>query len=126
MLLQGTEVKALREKAASLDEAYARITDDELWLIGCHIAPYAHGHAANHEPVHKRKLLVHGHEIRKWRNKVEQKGYTLIPLRIYFNSRGLAKITIALARGRVRADKREALKEREAKREMERAMRRKR
>lgn len=118
--LLGSEIKSLRDRAASLDEAYARIDNNEVWLIGCHIAPYSHAHAEGHEPLRRRKLLLHRREIRKLRPKVEQKGLTLVPTRIYFNERGLAKVTVALARGKTGADKRQTLKAREDKREIER------
>lgn len=123
LVLRGTEVKSLREQGASLDEAYAIIERDELWLIGCHISPYSHAHALNHEPLRRRKLLVHSHELRKLRPKVEQRGLTLVPLRIYFNERGIAKLTLALARGKTHGDKRQDLKKRQDRREMERAIR---
>lgn len=124
MVLVGTEVKALREKAVSLDESYARLDGNELWLIGCHISQYVHGAGMNHDPTRKRKLLVKAVEIGKLAPKVEQKGLTLVPLRIFFNERGIAKVTIALAKGKTHSDKRQSLKEREDKREMERATRR--
>jgi SsrA-binding protein len=126
MVLVGSEVKSLREKAVSLDEAYAFFTDDGLWLIGCHIAPYAKAHSAAHEPLRKRKLLIHTHQLHKIKPRVEQKGFTLVPLRIYFNERGIAKLELALARGKADHDKRQSLKAREDKREMDRAMRRRR
>ena len=122
--LLGSEVKSLRDRNASIDEAYLRIDGQELWLIGAHIAPYAFANTQNHEPLRKRKLLVHKHEIRKLRPKVEQKGLTLVPMRIFFNTRGLAKVTIALARGKTLGDKRQTMKTREHKREIDRAMRR--
>lgn len=122
--LQGSEVKSLREKNASIEEAYVRIDGGELWLVGAHINPYAFANTQNHDPVRKRKLLVHKAELRKLKPKVEQKGLTLIPLRIFFNDRGLAKVTVALARGKTMGDKRESIKAREAKREISRALRR--
>ncbi len=124
--LQGSEVKSLRERAVSLEEAYARIERSEVWLIGCHIAPYSHGHTRKHEPLRRRKLLLHAGQVRKLRPMVEQRGLTLVPLRIYFNRRGIAKLILALARGKKVADKRQALKQREHRREIERAMRRRR
>jgi len=108
----------------SLDEAYARIDNDVLWLVGCHIAPYSHAHTGQHEPLRKRKLLLHRQEMRKLRPKVEQKGLTLVPLDLHFNERGIAKVTLALARGKSTSDKRQDLKAREARREIDRAMRR--
>ena len=124
IVLRGTEVKSLRDKNASIEEAYARIEDDELWLIGSHIAAYSFAHAQNHEPLRRRKLLLHAREIRKLRPQVEQKGLTLVPLRIYFNERGIAKVSVALARGKTLGDKRRTLQAREHKREMDRATRR--
>ena len=123
ILLLGSEVKSLRDKNASIEEAYVRMDGGELWLIGSHINPYKFANTQNHDPVRKRKLLVHKTELRKIKPKVEQKGLTIIPLRIFFNSRGLAKVTIALARGKTIGDKRESIKAREHKREMSRALR---
>ncbi|UCC28978.1 MAG: SsrA-binding protein SmpB [Phycisphaerales bacterium] len=124
--LQGTEVKSLRNRAVSVEEAYARIMDGELWLIGCHIAPYKYGHTKNHEPLRRRKLLVHAREIKKLNYKVEQKGLTLVPLRVYFNQRGIAKVSLGLVRGKTLADKRQDLQARDHQREISRAMRRRR
>ncbi len=126
MVLLGTEVKSLRERDASIEEAYARIIDDELWLFGCHIASYKFSHAQNHEPLRRRKLLAHTREIRKIAHKVNQKGLTLIPLAVYFNARGVAKMTVGLVRGKQLADKRRALRDRDHEREINRAMRRRR
>ena len=126
LCLLGTEVKSLREKQASLEEAYARLGGSELWLINFHIGPYKFGTAGQHDSVRKRKLLMHAREIRKLQPKVEQKGLTLVPLRVYFNARGIAKVSVALARGKTSADKRESLKAREHRREIDRAMRRQR
>lgn len=125
IMLRGTEVKSLRDKNASIEEAYARIEDDELWLIGAHIAAYTFAHSQNHEPLRRRKLLIHAREIGKLRPQVEQKGLTLVPLRIYFNERGIAKVTVALCRGKTLGDKRRTLQTREHKREMDRALHRK-
>ena len=121
LVLRGTEVKSLRERACTLEEAYARLEGAELWLIGLHISPYSHGHSANHDPLRRRKLLLHRREIAKIKPKVEQRGLTLVPLRIYFNERGLAKVTIGLARGKRTADKRQDMRARDHKREMDRA-----
>ncbi len=123
ILLLGSEVKSLRDKNASIEEAYVRLDGGELWLIGSHINPYKFANTQNHDPVRKRKLLVHKAELRKIKPKIEQKGLTIIPLRIFFNTRGLAKVTIALARGKTIGDKRESIKTREHKREMSRALR---
>ena len=125
IVLRGTEVKSLRNKNASIEEAYARLEDGELWLIGSHIAAYSSAHAQNHEPLRRRKLLLHAREIRKLRPQIEQKGRTLVPLRVYFNERGIAKVSVALARGKTLGDKRRTLQTREHKREMDRALHRK-
>jgi SsrA-binding protein len=124
--LRGTEVKSLRNGAASIDEAYARIEDGELYLIGCHIAAYKYGHELNHEPLRRRKLLVHARQIDKLKARIDQKGLTLVPLKLYFNERGVAKVVLGLVRGKRFTDKREDLKARDHKREIDRAMRRKR
>lgn len=121
VVLQGSEVKSLRDRQASIEEAYCRVEKGELWLIGAHIAPYSHARTQVHEPNRQRKLLVHRAELRKLLPKVEQKGLTLVPLKLYFNDRGIAKITIGLARGKTHSDKRQSLKERDHKREMDRA-----
>lgn len=126
LVLRGTEVKSLRERDASLEEAYARIDRGELWLLDFHIAMYKFAHAANHNPTRRRKLLVHASQLRKLKPKVEQRGQTLVPIRVYFNDRGLAKVTIALVRGKKLADKRQALKTRDDKRDMQRALHRRR
>ncbi len=123
IVLRGTEVKSLRERNCSLDESYARLERGELWLVGFHINPYEQAGTANHEPMRRRKLLLHAREINKIRPKIEQRGLTLVPLRVYFNTRGLAKITIALAQGKTHGDKRQDQKTREHRREMDRAMR---
>ncbi len=124
MALKGTEVKSLRNRQASLEEAFARIQGEELWLFGCHINLYSQGNVQNHEPTRPRKLLAHKREIRKWIPQVKAKGLTIVPLDIHFNARGLAKITLALVRGKTYADKRQDIRKREHKREIERAMRR--
>ncbi len=124
MALRGTEVKSLRNRQASLEEAFARIQGEELWLFGCHINLYTQGNIQNHEPTRPRKLLAHKREIRKWIPQVQAKGLTIVPLEIHFNARGLAKITLALVRGKTFADKRQDMKKREHKREIDRAMRR--
>ncbi|MCO6436794.1 MAG: SsrA-binding protein SmpB [Phycisphaerae bacterium] len=122
--LTGTEVKSLREKAVSLDEAYARILGGELWLFDAHIASYRFGYGANHLPTRRRKLLVHARQLRKLVAATKQKGLTLVPVRMYFNERGMAKVEIALAQGKGKSDRREDLKAKDHRREMDRAMRR--
>lgn len=116
--LLGPEVKSLRAGLASIDEGYARLRGGELWLLGVHIAEYTDKGYAEHEPLRPRKLLVRKREIEKLKKQVERKGLTMVPLRIYFNDRNLAKVEIALARGKNVADKRQSVKEREAKREI--------
>lgn len=122
--LTGSEVKSLRSGKASLEEAYAMIRGGELFLRGCNISPYPMASYAPHVPTRERKLLLHRREIRKWESKVTLRGFTIVPLSIHFNDRGLAKITLALARGKAKSDKRSSLKEREHRREMDRAMKR--
>ena len=126
LVLTGTEVKSLRDKSVSIDEAYVRWEDAELWLVGCHIAAYRFGTTASHEPLRQRKLLARAREIHRIRTKVEQKGMTLVPLKMYFNARGIAKVLIGLARGKKLHDRREDLKARDHKREIERALRKRR
>lgn len=123
LALLGTEVKSLRAGQADLDGSYARVQNDQCWLIASKIAPYAQAGSANHDPDRKRKLLLHKVEIRKIRTKLEQRGFTLVPLKIYFNDSGLAKIELALARGKRKYDKRRAIDERTHKRDIERDMR---
>lgn len=124
IMLQGTEVKSLREGQGSLDESYARIDKGEIWLIGFHIGPYSHGRTQAHVPKRSRKLLLQRREIKKWEPKVIQRGLTLVPLEVFFNERGLAKVVLALVKGKTHRDKRESLKKADHKREMEQAMRR--
>jgi len=126
ILLTGTEVKSLRNGQCSLDEAFARIFDGEVWLYGCHIPPYQHGNVHNHDPLRRRKLLLHKRQIEKLVPKVREKGQTLVPLEVYFNDRGLAKVTLALAGGKTQRDKRQDIQKREAQREIDRALRRRR
>lgn len=123
IVLKGPEVKSLRDGRASFQDAYARLERGEVWLEGVHVSPYEQANRFNVDPVRPRKLLLHREEIRRLVGKVEEKGLTLIPLQIYF-SRGHAKVTLALARGRKLHDKREALRRREQEREARRAVRR--
>ncbi|HWK90022.1 MAG TPA: SsrA-binding protein SmpB, partial [Longimicrobium sp.] len=108
MVLQGTEVKSLRQGKANLADAYARLDRGELWLYNLHISPYEQGNRFNHDPLRPRKLLMHTRELRKLVGQVEQKGLTLVPLDIHF-SRGIAKVNLALVRGKKLHDKRETL-----------------
>ena len=112
----------MRAGRVNLKDAYGLVKDGELWLLNCHIGTYEHGNIYNHAPLRTRKLLVHKEEIRKLIGKTQQKGLTLIPLRIYFSKRGRAKIELALAKGKKQYDRRESIKAREAGREVERAI----
>lgn len=122
LVLRGTEVKSLREGKVNLRDSYASVDHEEVILHNCHITPYSHGNIMNHDPLRPRKLLLHRKEITKLLGKTQQKGLTLVPLRIYFTPRGKAKIEIALAKGKKQYDRRETIKNREAGREVERAM----
>jgi SsrA-binding protein len=119
--LTGTEVKSLRQGRANLSDAFARVENGEVWLHQLHISPYAQGNIQNHDPLRSRKLLLHRREILRLYARAVQKGYTLIPLRVYFRN-GVAKVEIAIARGRRQYDKRERIAEREAERRMARAL----
>ena len=122
IVLQGTEVKSIREGRVNLQDSYATVKGAEAFLHHCHISPYSHGNIMNHEPLRTRKLLLHRKEINKLLGKTQQQGLTLIPLRIYFSKRGLAKVELGLAKGKKQHDRRESIKTREATREVERAM----
>ena len=122
MSLLGTEVKSLRAGAADLAGSYARIDNEQCWLVGASIAQYEQAGARGHEPMRRRKLLLHKSEIHKIRGRLEQRGFTLVPLRIYFNDRGLAKIELALARGKRQYDKRKSIAERQQRRDIDRSM----
>ena len=123
MVLTGTEVKSIRGGRCNLRDGFVRIDSHEAWLENVHISPYAQGNVMNHEPMRPRKLLLHRKQIASLIGKVRQKSYTLIPLRVYF-TRNHAKVEIGLARGKRQYDKREAIAARDAKREIERAVRR--
>ena len=118
LVLRGTEVKVLREGKISLDEAYARVDRNELWLIGANIPESRHGNLQNHEPKRKRKCLLHARELRKLKAKAQIKGLTIVPLRVYFGRRGFATVTSGVCRGRKLHDKRQHLKDKEMKREI--------
>jgi SsrA-binding protein len=122
MMLKGNEVKSLRESKVTLADAYARITDHELWIYGLHITPYSHAGAADLlEPARDRKLLAHRLEIDRWAARLDQQHLTIVPLRLYFKA-GRAKIELGLGRGKRQYDKRQDLAKREADREAEKAM----
>jgi len=121
--LTGTEVKSLRFGEGSIAESYAEVKDDQVWLVNSNVPEFSHGNRFNHEPKRPRKLLLHGREIDKMRNAVSREGMTLIPLSIYFNGRGRAKVELALAKGKKLHDKRETEKARDWKREQSRLLR---
>lgn len=121
IVLAGSEVKSLRDGRASLQEAFARVDGGELWLHGMHIPPYSFSRAGGHEPVRPRKLLVHRRELERLAQKSKESGFTIVPLRVYFSG-GLAKVEVALARGKKAYDKRQSEAERSAAREIQRAM----
>jgi SsrA-binding protein len=121
IVLTGTEVKSLRDGRVQLGQAYADVRGDEVWLVGASIAEYAQGNIANHDPDRDRKLLLHRREIDSLIGKVKERGLTLVPTQLYFKD-GRIKVELALARGREKADKRRAIAERDAQRQMERAL----
>ncbi|MBI5857279.1 MAG: SsrA-binding protein SmpB [Sphingobacteriales bacterium] len=120
MILLGTEVKSLREGKASFNDSYCIIHKGEVWLKSLHITEYSHGTSNNHEPLRDRKLLLQKREIKKIEAKLKEKGYTLVPLRIFFNEKNLAKIEIGLAKGKKMHDKRESIRKKDVEREMKR------
>ncbi len=122
--LLGPEVKSLREGRANLADAYARVRRGEVYLLHAHISPYAQAGRENPDPRRERKLLLHRHEIRRLASKLAEKGLTLIPLRLYFNESGRAKVELGLARGKRSYDKRESIRKREEDRALQRTMRR--
>ena len=121
LVLQGTEVKALREGRATIERAFADVRGNEIWLVGANIAAYDKGGFANHDPERDRKLLLHRREIDGFAGKASQRGYTLVPLRMYFKY-GMAKVELAVASGKKLHDKREAMKKADAQREIRRAI----
>ena len=125
IVLVGTEVKSLRDGHCTLEDAYARIEDRELWLIGCEIPEYVQGNYMNHKPKRQRKLLLHRRELIKFAGKASERGFTMVPLSLYFKG-GRAKVEIAIAQGKQLHDKRESLKKADAQREIARAMNRRR
>ncbi|MGO8688290.1 MAG: SsrA-binding protein SmpB [Thermoguttaceae bacterium] len=121
LLLVGSEVKSLREGKVSLEEAYGRVKDDELWLVGCDIPEYIDANRFNHRPKRLRKLLLHRREIKRFAHRAYEKGLTLIPLKLYFK-RGIAKVLMGVCRGKQLHDKRQAMKKAEAQRSIQRQM----
>ena len=123
IMLSGSEVKSIRDGRANLKDSYARVSRGEAQLLNLHISPYDAANRDNHEPTRTRRLLLHRREIDRLDGQVRQKGLALIPLRIYFNARGIVKIELGLGRGKKHYDKRQSIKEREARRETARALR---
>ena len=119
--LMGSEVKSLREGRANLSDSYGKIRNGEVYLVDCHISPYVQANRENHEPLRERKLLLHKREIKKLTGKVAERGYSLIPLRMYFKN-GKVKVEMGLARGKKNYDKRETIKKKDQRRELERMM----
>jgi SsrA-binding protein len=122
LVLRGTEVKSLRNGQVNFKDSYVTVRNGEPWLLGCHVSPYSHGTDANHDPERDRKLLLHRREITRLIGKISEKGLTVVPLKLYFKQ-GRIKIEIGLARGKKLHDKRATLRERETRREMEKAAR---
>ncbi|MFO7974316.1 MAG: SsrA-binding protein SmpB [Candidatus Hydrogenedentota bacterium] len=121
IVLQGTEVKSMRAGHINLKDSYAEVKDGEMFLVGVHIAPYEQGNVYNHDPERPRKLLMHKREILRIGQTIAQKGYTLVPLRVYFKN-GRAKVEVGLCRGKQTIDKRRTLRQREQEREVDRAL----
>ncbi len=119
MVLLGTEVKSLREAKVNMQDAYAKFIDDELWLVNCHISEYKFGNINNHEPLRNRKLLLNKTELRKIKSQLQEKGLTMIPLRMYFIN-AKAKVELGIAKGKKLYDKRETIKQRETQRKLKR------
>lgn len=124
IVLTGTEIKSVRAGNLNLKDSYASLDAGELWLVGMHISPYEKGTYYNHEPERRRKLLLHRHELLRLKGRVREKGLTLVPLSVYIKEGRRAKVELALARGRTAHDKRDAIADRDAKRDMARAVRR--
>lgn len=120
IVLTGTEVKSLREGKASFNDSYCIFNKGELWIKSFHISEYSHGTVNNHDPVRERKLLLNKRELKKLQAKIKEKGYTIIPLRLFFNEKNLAKLEIGLGKGKKLHDKRETIKQRDTERELKR------
>lgn len=120
--LRGTEVKSMKAGKFSFSDAYARVRDDELWLIGFHISPYEQGNLFNHDPDRERRLLAHREEIKRLTRKIDERGYTLVPLRFYLK-RGIVKVELGLGKGKKLVDKRQTIKQRDVKRDLDRELR---
>ena len=120
IMLTGTEVKSLREGKANFNDSYCMLHKNELWIKSFHISPYSHGTVNNQDPIRERKLLLNRRELKKLESKMKEKGYTIVPLRLFFNEKNLAKLEIGLAKGKKLHDKRETIKQRDTEREIKR------
>lgn len=120
IMLTGTEVKSLREGKASFSDSYCLFQKGELWIRSFHISEYSHGTVNNHDPIRERKLLLNKRELRKLEAKIKEKGYTIVPLRLFFNEKNLAKLEIGLGKGKKVHDKRDTIRQRDTEREMKR------
>jgi SsrA-binding protein len=120
IMLTGTEVKSLRAGKANFNDSYCVFNKNELWIKSFHIAEYSHGTVNNHDPLRERKLLLQARELKKLQAKIKEKGYTIVPLRLFFNEKNLAKVEIGLGKGKKLHDKRESIKQRDTEREMKR------
>lgn len=120
MVLSGTEVKSVREGKVSFNDSYCFLHKGELWVKSLHIAEYSHGTSSNHDPLQDRKLLLQKRELKKLEGKIKEKGFTVVPLRIFFNEKGLAKMEVGLGKGKKLYDKRETIKQRDTDREIKR------
>src|SRR5215204_7409952 len=120
IMLTGTEVKSLRAGKASFNDSYCVFNKNELWIKSFHIAEYSHGTVNNHDPLRERKLLLQARELKKLQAKIKEKGYTIVPLRLFFNEKNLAKVEIGLGKGKKLHDKRESIKQRDTEREIKR------
>jgi SsrA-binding protein len=120
IVLTGTEIKSLRDGKATINDAYCVFKGNELYVLNMHIAEYTYGTYLNHQPKRERKLLLNKRELKKWQGKVKEKGFTIVPVMLHINEKGFAKLNIALAKGKHSYDKRESLKEKDLKREMNR------
>jgi SsrA-binding protein len=122
IMLQGSEVKSCRQGAVNLKDSYARIDGTEIFLVNAHISPYTHANRFNHDPLRRRKLLLHRDEIKKLYGKMRERGQSFVPLKMYFNEKGKVKVQVALVKGKKLHDKRDSLRERDQKRDTERAL----
>lgn len=126
IVLSGSEVKSCRRGAVTLKDSYARIDNGEIYLVNVHISPYSHANRFNHDPLRRRKLLLHGREIKRLYGKMRERGQSFIPLRFYFNASGRVKVEMALVRGKKLHDKRDSIRDRDLKREAEKALKQRR